>query len=272
MKKHLLSLFFLILSPIILNAQLIFNSGAISTSMAGLNSSSSNVWSVNNNIGQLSNMEFSTASLSVFQPFLVSDLTTSSIAIGILSKSGGFGISYSNYGNEFLQFHSAGFGYSMSLNDLFSGGLKINYHYINAGNIYLNKSAISADIGMAAQLNDELKIGVQIINPTLSELDDYDNERIPTVMQIAIGYELSEEVTAHFAVNKDIIYAASFLAAIEYKPNKSIVFRGGVGTNPSLASFGIGTNLKKFQIDIAAQYHQILGFSPELSLTYSFNN
>jgi hypothetical protein len=272
MKKHFLPLLFFIISPIILNAQLIFNNGAISTSMAGLNSTSSNVWSINNNIGQLSNMEFSSASISVFQPFLVSDFTTSSIAVGLLSKNGGFGISYSNYGNEFLQFHSTGLGYSMSLNDQFSGGIKINYHYINAGNIYLNKSAISADLGIGAQLNEELKIGVQIINPTLSELDDYDNERIPTVMQIAIGYELSDEVSAHFAVNKDIIYPASFLAAIEYKPNKSIVFRGGVGTNPSLASFGIGTSLKKFMIDIAAQYHQILGFSPEISLTYSFNN
>ena len=187
-------------------------------------------------------------------------------------KNGCFGISYSNYGNEFLQFHSTGFGYSMALNDQLSGGLKINYHYINAGSTYLNKSAISADLGVAAQLNDELKIGVQIINPTLSELDDYDNERIPTAMQIAIGYNLSDEVAAHFAVNKDIIYPASFLAAIEYKPNKSIVFRGGIGTNPSLASFGIGTYFKKFTIDIAAQYHQILGFSPEISLTYSFKD
>jgi len=272
MKKHLLPLLVFILSPILTNAQLVFNNGATSTAMAGLNSTTSNVWSVNNNIGQLSNMKFSAASISIFQPFLVSDFTTSSIAIGVLSKNGCFGISYSNYGNEFLQFHSTGFGYSMLLNDQLSGGLKINYHYINAGNIYSNKSAISADLGVAAQLNDELKIGVQIINPTLSELDDYNNERIPTAMQIAIGYNLSNEVAAHFAVNKDIIYPASFLAAIEYKPNKSILFRGGIGTNPSLASFGVGTYLKKFTIDIAAQYHQILGFSPEISLTYSFKD
>lgn len=272
MKKHLCPLLFFIITPILLNAQLTFNHGAISTSMAGLNATSSNVWSVNNNIGQLANIDYSKASISIYQPFLVSDFTTSSIAVGILSKKGGFGISYSNYGNEFLQFHSTGVGYSMSLNDQLSGGIKINYHYINAGNVYLTKSAISADVGIAAQLNEELKIGVQILNPTLSQLDDYDNERIPTVMQIAIGYELSKEVAAHFAVNKDIIHPASFIAAIEYKPNKSIIFRGGVGSNPNLASFGIGTNLKKFQVDVAAQYHQILGFSPEISLTYSFEN
>ena len=272
MKKHLYPLLFFIISPIVFNAQLVFNSGAISTSMAGLNTTSANVWSVNNNIGQLANLEFSTVSAGVFQPFLISDLSTSSIAVGILSKNGGFGISYSNYGNEFLQFHSTGIGYSMSLNEQLSGGVKINYHYINAGNVYLNKSTVSADIGIAAQLNKELKIGVQIINPTMAELDDFDNERIPTIMQIAVGYDLSKEVSAHFAVNKDIIYPASFLAALEYKPNTSIQFRGGIGTNPSLASFGIGTNFKKFQIDIAAQYHQILGFSPEISLTYSFKN
>ena len=270
MKNIITTFLFFIISPLVLKSQIIFNHGAVSTSMAGLNATTANVWSVNNNIGQLANLEYTTISGSVFQPFLISDFNTSNLAVGILSKNGSFGVSYSNYGNEFLQFHSAGFGYSMSLNEKFSGGIKINYHYINAGNTYFHKSAVSADFGISAQLNKELQIGVQVINPTLSKLDNFDDERIPTVMQIAIGYNLSKEVSAHFAVNKDIIYSPSFLAAIEYKPNNAIVFRGGVGTNPSLATFGIGTSFKKIDIDIAAQYHQILGFSPDISLTYSF--
>ena len=43
-----------VLCDISLQAQLFQDAGAISTSMAGLNANNNNVWSVNNNIGQLS--------------------------------------------------------------------------------------------------------------------------------------------------------------------------------------------------------------------------
>ena len=65
--------FFIIVSLIIcdisLQAQLFQDAGAISTSMAGLNTNNNNVWSVNNNIGQLSKLENATISISSFQPF-----------------------------------------------------------------------------------------------------------------------------------------------------------------------------------------------------------
>ena len=102
MKNYIITFLFFGISPLILKSQMIFNHGAVSTSMAGLNATSVNVWSVNNNIGQLANLEYTTISGSVFQPFLISDFNTSNLAVGIISKSGGFGISYSNYGNEFL--------------------------------------------------------------------------------------------------------------------------------------------------------------------------
>ena len=51
---------------------------------------------------------------------------------------------------------------------------------------------------------------------------------------------------------------------------KSIVLRGGVGTQPTTAAFGIGTSIKSLNIDLATQYHQVLGFSPEISINYCF--
>ena len=71
----------LILCDISLQAQLFQDAGAISTSMVLLNANNNNVWSVNNNIGQPSKIEYVRTSISTFQPFLIKDFFTSKIDI-----------------------------------------------------------------------------------------------------------------------------------------------------------------------------------------------
>ena len=89
--------YFFIIAPFVLcdislQAQLFQDAGAISTSMAGLNANNNNVWSVNNNIGQLSKIEYTTISISSFQPFLIKDFSTSNIVLGMPVNEGAFGI------------------------------------------------------------------------------------------------------------------------------------------------------------------------------------
>jgi hypothetical protein len=42
----------------------------------------------------------------------------------------------------------------------------------------------------------------------------------------------------------------------------------GSANNPVYLTFGTGVKLKQFQIDFAASFHQILGFSPHLGLSF----
>ena len=53
--------------------------------MSGLNVNNEDIWSVNNNISQLSKIKNPELSNS-FQPFLVKDFTTSSIVFGVPTK------------------------------------------------------------------------------------------------------------------------------------------------------------------------------------------
>lgn len=264
-----ISIFFL--SFLNTTAQVLENSGAYSTSMAGLNVNNIDVWSINNNIGQLSNLKESGVSANLFQPFLLNDFNTASLVLGLKTGNGAFGLNYSNYGNEFLQIHNTGLGYSLQLGENLQSGIKLNHFFYNAGEYYNSKSILTADFGLAAQLTEELEIGLSIKNPTLSKLDDFDNERVPTVMQFAAGYQFSKMLSLHAGLKKDMVYPLSFLAAIDYQPTEKIKFKGGIGTNPTLAAFGIGVLLKNFEVNIATQLHQILGWSPDFSITYNFN-
>ena len=250
--------------------QIIRNSGPISTSMAGINVNNIDTWSINNNIGQLVNMEHSAIGVNVFQPFLMTEFTSSNLVLGFRRSKKAFGFNYSNYGNEFLQINNAGFGYSMKLSNEFQSGIKLNYYHFNSGEYYNTKSVVTADLGLVAKLTNELNLGVNIKNPTLTNLADFENEKIQTEMQIALGYHISNQLSLHTALNKSIIYPTSLLAAVNYSPNDKINFRGGIGSNPNKAAFGIGVNLKLFEINFATQVHQVLGWSPDFSISYSF--
>ena len=71
-------------------------------------------------------------------------------------------------------------------------------------------------------------------------------------------------------IRKDMIYPLSFLTAIDYQPTEKIILKGGIGTNPTIASLGIGVITKKIELNFATQLHQILGWSPDFSITYDF--
>lgn len=261
----------LILCDLSLQGQLFQDGGAISTSMAGLNVNNNNVWSVNNNIGQLSKLEYTTISISSFQPFLIKDFSTSNIVLGIPVSEGAFGVNYSNSGNKHLQMHNLGIGYSKKMGSNFYSGIKVNYSIINAGDFYNKRSVWNADLGMSASLSKELELGVIIKNATLSKIADYNNERLTTNFQIGASYHFSKDLNVQTGLEKNINYPASFLAAINYKPNKNIIINGGIASNPSLAAFGISLIQKKFILSFATQVHQYLGWSPDVSIIYQLN-
>ena len=264
--------FFIISSLLIcdlsIKAQLFQDAGAISTSMAGLHANNNNVWSVNNNIGQLSKLKFSTISISSFQPFLIKDFSTSNLVIGMPVNEGALGLNYSNSGNKYLQMHNLGIGYSLQMGSNFHGGIKVNYSIINAGDFYNKQSIWSADLGMSASLTKELELGVIIKNATLSKIANYNNERLTTNFQIGASYHFSEDLIILTGLEKNINYPASFMAAINYKPNEKLIINGGIASNPSLAAFGISLVQNKFILSFAAQVHQYLGWSPDISIIY----
>ena len=91
--------------------------------------------------------------------------------------------------------------------------------------------------------------------------------RIPSLIHLGFNYEVSEQLNTIVTIEKDIIYPVSLRAAIVYRPAEKLTINAGVGTQPTTFGFGLGTQFNRVSLNIGSQYHQILGFSPELSLT-----
>ena len=76
MKKTYLSFFFIFILSFHLKSQVIYDQGAVSTSMAGLNVTENNLWSINNNVGNLAGLINTQVGISINNRFLLKKVVT----------------------------------------------------------------------------------------------------------------------------------------------------------------------------------------------------
>ncbi len=246
--------------------------GGKSAGMGHASVTLSDVWSTHHNQAGLGWLEDASAGVFFQNKFLLKELNYMGFAYAHPIKSGTFGISFTNFGSSLYGESKVGLGYGMKFSDKITGGVQLNYQNTRIANNYGSHSGITAELGMQAFLTDNFMLAVHLFNPTRSKLNDYNDERIPTIIRLGLNYQFSDKVMTTLEAEKDLLNQPIFRAGLEYKTNDLIYLRAGIGTNPTLASFGFGLNLDNVQIDIAAAYHQTLGFAPELSLNYLFGN
>jgi hypothetical protein len=113
-------------------------------------------------------------------------------------------------------------------------------------------------------------MGVHLFNPTRSQIAEYADERIPTILRGGFSYQFSDKVIVALETEKDVDQETVFKAGIDYKVVDNFSLRAGVGSNPASNSFGFGMQLGQLQIDLASSYHYVLGYSPQISMVYQF--
>jgi hypothetical protein len=117
-------------------------------------------------------------------------------------------------------------------------------------------------------LTDKIMLAAHLFNPTRTALNEFNKEKIPTIMRLGMNYIFSKQVLATIEAEKDIDMKPIFRMGLEYKTSSKFYLRGGIGTQPTLGSFGFGLNTGVIKLDVAASYHQVLGFTPDLSFSY----
>jgi hypothetical protein len=203
--------------------------------------------------------------------FLVSELGLRSLAVAVPTKAGTFGVSGTFLGYTTYNEKKAGLAYTKMFGEKISAGVQLNYLNTFFGDeFYGSRTAFAVEGGILAEPIKNLKIGVHVFNPTKAKLAKYGDERVPIIMRIGASYKFSKTVLLSSEVEKDIDYKNVFRVGFEYHPVDILYLRAGVASNPSLSCFGFGLKLKDFMVDMSMQYHEVLGFSPQFSLGYTF--
>lgn len=245
--------------------------GARSAGMAHSSVTLYDVWSVHHNQAGLAWLEAPTAGVFFQNRFTLKELSQSGVAFAYPIKGGTFGLSYAGFGYQLYRENKIGLAYSMKFSDRISGGVQLNYHSLRLGNTYGQGNTFSVEAGIQAKITEKFTAGVHLFNPTRAKLVTFNDERIPTIFRFGVNYAVSEKVLLTGEAEKDIDFDAVFRAGLEYKTGNQFFLRTGIATNPGLISFGFGYWNKGLKVDLATSYHQVLGFSPEIGLSYRFN-
>ena len=252
------------------NHPLFVSTGAKSLGLANTYVNQGDLWSNFNNQAGLSQVE--DIELGVFgeNRYFGNGLSTIGFSGALPTKSGVFGLGFKRFGyKDLFNQSNISLNYGRKLTDNINAGVGLSYLSTFIGNNYGKSGALSANLGLTSKLNENLQLGAHISNINRAKLDDYNNERYPTIFTLGLQYAVSEKVETFLEIDKDIDHKQSVRGAVNYDIDDTFSLRVGAATNPTLFSFGVGYGKNAFRLDFGSSYHQVLGLSSNITLLYS---
>lgn len=259
----------LFLLPICATAQGYQSVGARSGALASTSVTLEDVWAYHHNPGALASLKTFSAGAYYETRFLAKELQTQAIAVAIPLKKGVVSVGGQFFGYQQYRNTRAGLGYSLQLSEKIAAGVQINLQQLKLGGNYGSSSNATFEAGILAAVSEKWKLGASVANVGRQRIRPLEEDRFTTVLRIGSRYMPSKKVNVLLEVEKQVISDFSFKGAIEYFPVEAIVIRFGAHSGPTEFAFGVGYKSKKgISIDVGSKYHQVLGFSPNVGLTY----
>lgn len=256
-----------------LHAQFDFPSmGSRSASLGGISMGLDDSFSTTRNIGGLAFIEHSFVGVSILSTYLEPTLSHKNISAAYQSENhGAWGVSYTHYGDLEYNEQQATLAYGLKIGRIIAAGLSLDYlHSGSSDSHYPNLDAITFSLGLQCRPSDKLTLGFKLFNPTSVHLSAPDGQRLPPHLNLGLGYQLYDDLFGAVEIEKNGHYASRLRLGIEYTYHEHFFARAGIATHPGICTFGLGYSQKHYAIDLCAQIHNVLGFSPQITALYSF--
>jgi hypothetical protein len=85
-----------------------------------------------------------------------------------------------------------------------------------------------------------------------------------------LRYNANQKVSLFTEVSLENEQNGNLHLGLEYKIINELALRTGFSTNPAKISFGVGYTINNIQLDVAVKRHQLLGYSPQFSVSSAF--
>ncbi|MBX7107806.1 MAG: hypothetical protein K1X61_04070 [Chitinophagales bacterium] len=245
-----------------------FSASARSNAMGGTGITLTDMFAVFNNQASMAFVKDVTAGIFTERRFMMSELGYHAGGVVLPTRSGVFGLSAAYAGFDVYNEKKAGLSYARLFSKHISGGIQFDYLGTSIAE-YGNAAAFTIEAGLLVKITDKFSTGAHVFNPVRVNAGFADN-KIPTTLKLGVSYEASDKVWLAAEAKKDIDKAAQFCAGIEYRMIDAFHLRAGFQTNPAMYTFGAGINIQQLRIDLATTYHQVLGVSPQIAVSYAF--
>ncbi len=252
-----------------INARAQVNPGPRFSAMAGAGVSLQDVWSLQQNQAGIASLKRISFAVGFQKPFAGYELSTQSAVLALPVKQYVFGIGFQRYGLNAYSEQRAGLTYARSFGNKLFTSLNFNYHVLKISG-YGSAQTYSVEAGLQYQINKDFLIGLHVANPGKGEYRGGVNASVPSRLQIGAAYSFSNKVVIALAAEENLSGTADGKLGIEYKLVELIALRGGVSANPFKQYAGFGLNYSHFTLDMAVASQPIVGYSPQIALSYEF--
>jgi len=244
--------------------------GARSAALGHASSCLTDVWSARNNQGSLGFVRQAEAGAFYENRFFVKELTQSGFSAAMPLKKGTFGLSYTGMGYKLYRESQVSLAYGMKLSETISAGVSFDYLNTKIADIYGQANAFTGSVGLTAKLLPQVTVSTHIYNPFRTKITNYNNEKVPTIYKFGAQYIFSKKVFLVAEAEKTSLQKINIKGGIEYNPSSLVYIRVGAASYPTQAAFGVGVNYNGLKIDVSSMYHNVLGLSPQIGLSYAF--
>ncbi len=205
------------------------------------------------------------------QRFLLSEMTYGGLCAVLPTQSGTFSLSTTYFGYSNFNDTQIGLGYGLKLSENFSAGVQVDYLRTSVIE-YGSKSNFTFEAGLLAKMTDKLTFAAHVYNPIRAQLGESlgITEKIPGILKAGFSYLEEDKFLLTTEVEKDIDYDPFIKVGLEVYLSDKLFVRGGVGTQPSYFTLGMGYKVNNLSIDIAGSQNEYISFTPAVSLSWKF--
>lgn len=245
--------------------------GARSAALGGTSVCYDDFWSLHNNQAGLATFSSMAVGLYAENRFLMKELMQGGFGFVMpVKKAGVFAVNYNYLGYSMYRESKVGLAYALAFGKHISAGVQLDYLNTHIGEDYGDANTFTFELGLRATLIRNLVLGVHVFNPLHVKVSKFGPDRVPVIIRGGLSYSFTDKALIAVETEKDLNRPARFKAGVEYHVVKPVFLRMGIGTNPFDYSFGLGLEFGNLSADLSANRHQVLGFTPQLSLVYSF--
>ena len=205
------------------------------------------------------------------QAFGLSELRVGAVAYAEPTRFGTFSGTARTYGFEDFRETHFGIGYArafpVSASRSVHAGLALGYTSVSITE-FGSGGALGLSLGAMMEVLPGLDFGFHAYNLNRPELTEFDPLR--SGLEVGLAYQAVEQALLLFSVDKDVDFPVSFRGGLEVQPVDVLFLRAGFTTEPVRFSTGVGVAVGILRADVAAERHDVLGWTPAFGFGVQF--
>lgn len=248
------------------------NIGARNIALGNTFSTQNDVISSSANISKLASIHSLSIGISSFNAYMTKELQESLLCVVTPLFNGTLSLSVSNFGFRYYRENSLSVAYAMKLGPKFNLGVQLVSNFLFLSERKSVISSVYPNLGLNYKISDKIQFALLLRNLTMTKISSEASATWPIDALIGSKYKINKKLSIYLDYLTSLKSKNRISFGTEYYLHEKIIFRIGANSYPSTFSFGLGLDLKNFQIDLGSSYHSLIGFSPSLSLRFESSN